>query len=129
MKTSLTRERWGGGCKLTGHEPLSTVVGELNGVDTAKMSEHILLVEAGAACQSPSLKFFLHERLASQLSAGQKAHRGAHTAALELLHFHRARREKGNNTAPALALFSPPRHLFVSLGRCGPALSGLHYGG
>lgn len=88
------------------------------------MSEHILLVEAGAASQPASLEFLLQERLPSQLSAGQKAQWGAHSAALQLLHFHRAR------IRPALLLFSllHPGHLLTLWGRCG-ALLGLHYGG
>lgn len=73
-------------CQLTGHEPFSAVVGELNGVDTAEVSQHVLLEEAGAARQPASLEFLLHERLPGELSAGQEAHRGAHTAALKLLH-------------------------------------------
>lgn len=87
------------------------------------MSKHILFVEAGAACQPASLEFLLQERLPGELSAGQKAHWGAHTAALQLLHFHRAR------IRPALLLFSPlhPGHLLALWGR-GGALLGLHYG-
>lgn len=54
------------------------------------MSEHVLLVEAGAAGQPAPLELVLHERLPCQLSAGQKAHGGAHAAALQLLHFHQA---------------------------------------
>lgn len=45
------------------------------------MSQHVFLVEAGAARQPAPLEFLLQERLPRQLSAGQKAHRAAHTAA------------------------------------------------
>lgn len=73
-------------CQLTGHEPLSAVVGELDGVDAAKVAEHVLLEEAAAARQPAPLEVLLHERLPGELSAGQEAHGGAHTAAIRLLH-------------------------------------------
>lgn len=73
-------------CQLTGHEPLSAVVGELDSVDAAKVAEHVLLEEAAASRQPAPLEVLLHERLPGELSAGQEAHGGAHTAAIQLLH-------------------------------------------
>lgn len=73
-------------CQLTRHEPLSAAVGELDGVDAAKVAEHVLLKQTGAARQSAPLEVLLHERLPGELSAGQEAHGGAHTAAIQLLH-------------------------------------------
>lgn len=76
------------------------------------MSEHVLLEEARAAGKPAPLEFFLHERLPHELSAGQKAHRGAHTAALQLLHFplsnalKLSRIIRARNSLPQLPLFS-----------------------
>lgn len=83
----MVSPRSGRVCKLTRHQPFPAVVGELNGVDAAEVPKHVFLVQASAACQPSPLEFLLDERLPSELSAGQKAHRGAHTAAIQLLHF------------------------------------------
>lgn len=50
------------------------------------MAEHVLLEQAAAAGQPTPLEVLLHERLPGELSAGQEAHGGAHTAAIQLLH-------------------------------------------
>lgn len=76
MLTRFEQCRPGAGrvCRLTRHQPFPAVVGELNGVDAAKVAEHVFLVQAGAARQPSPLELLLDERLPSELSAGQKAH-------------------------------------------------------
>lgn len=70
---------------LTGHQPLSSIVGKLDSVDAAEVAEHVLLVEAGTAGEPPPLELSLQLRLSTDRPVGKEPDGTPHAAGAQCL--------------------------------------------
>lgn len=100
-----------GSVRFTWDQPLASIVGEFNGIDTAEVAQEVLLVEVPAAPQASPLEVLGEQGVPLQAPLGQEPHHGPHAAPAAASPPHAAAcaaPRRSFPAAPSPAAASPP---------------------